>query len=285
VITRRQFLKTTAAGAIGLAGGGFYTWRIEPHWVEIVRRDLPVRLLPEGLAGKSLVQISDLHVGPQVDDDYLVETLEKVRSLHPDILVVTGDFITYRSPGVLVQAQRVLRHLPRGRLATLGVTGNHDYGPGWSHLEISDRVAGIAGESGLDLLRNEIREVAGLQVAGLDDFWGPRFRPARVLSDLDSSRASLVLCHNPDAADVPVWRNFRGWILAGHTHGGQCRPPFLPPLMLPVINRRYTAGEFRLEGGRMMYINRGIGHLLPVRFNVRPEITFFRLVPAPERAA
>jgi predicted MPP superfamily phosphohydrolase len=186
---------------------------------------------------------------------------------------------------VLDQARRVLEHFPRGQLATLGVTGNHDYGPGWSHAEIGDRVAGVALESGLELLRNEIREVAGLQIAGLEDYWGPAFRPVSVLSRLDPAQPSLVLCHNPDAADLPVWRNFGGWILAGHTHGGQCRPPFLPPLMLPVMNRRYTAGEFRLEGGRRMYINRGIGHLLPVRFNVRPEITRFRLVRAPGKGA
>jgi predicted MPP superfamily phosphohydrolase len=277
VLTRRRFLKTAALGALGLGGAGFYAWRVEPHWVEIVRRDLSVALLPEGLAGKSLVQISDLHVGPQVDDAYLVETLARVGSLEPDILVVTGDFVTYRSAAVLDQARRVLRHFPRGRLATLGITGNHDFGPGWCHAEIAERICGIAREAGIDMVRNDIREVAGLQFVGLEDYWAPTFRPAHVLARLDPAKASLALCHNPDAADLPVWRGFDGWILAGHTHGGQCRPPFLPPLMLPVRNRRYTAGEFALEGGRQMYINRGIGHLLPVRFNVRPEITVFRL--------
>ncbi|HEX2860069.1 MAG TPA: hypothetical protein VHN79_00430, partial [Lacunisphaera sp.] len=73
---------------------------------------------------------------------------------------------------------------------------------------------------------------------------------------------------------------YQGWILAGHTHGGQCKPPFLPPPLLPVRNRRYTAGEFDLGDGRKLYINRGLGHLLRVRFNVRPEVTVFRLAPA-----
>jgi predicted MPP superfamily phosphohydrolase len=68
-----------------------------------------------------------------------------------------------------------------------------------------------------------------------------------------------------------------GWILSGHTHGGQCKAPFLPPPLLPVRNRRYTQGEFRLSGNRSMYINRGVGHLLPVRINVRPEVTLFEL--------
>jgi uncharacterized protein len=281
VLTRRQFLKTASVAALGSAGLGAYTWRIEPHWIEVVRRDLPVAGLPGALAGKSLVQISDLHVGPQVDDSYVITALRKVRDLAPDILVMTGDFVTYRSPAVLDQAARVLRHLPRGRLASLGVTGNHDFGPGWFHGEISDRIGEIAGSAGLELLRNDVREVAGLQIAGMEDLWSPRFRPVGVLSRLDPGKPALVLCHNPDTVDLPIWRGFHGWILSGHTHGGQCRPPFLPPLMLPVRNRRYTAGEFALSEGRKLYINRGIGHLLPVRFNVRPEITRFRLVPVP----
>lgn len=88
-----------------------------------------------------------------------------------------------------------------------------------------------------------------------------------------------MLCHNPDTLDVRPWAGYRGWILSGHTHGGQCKPPFLPPPLLPVQNRRYTAGEVLLDDGRRLYINRGLGHLLQVRFNVRPEITSFTLQP------
>src|SRR4051794_37384578 len=88
---------------------------------------------------------------------------------------------------------------------------------------------------------------------------------------------SIALCHNPDGADEPVWSSYQGWILSGHTHGGQCKPPFLPPPELPVRNRRYTSGEFALSGDRHMYISRGVGHLLHVRFNARPEVPIFRL--------
>jgi len=101
-----------------------------------------------------------------------------------------------------------------------------------------------------------------------------------VLAESSNQSAELVLCHNPDAADEDFWHGYRGWILAGHTHGGQCKPPFFPPPRLPVKNPRYTAVEFDLFDGRTMYINRGLGHLLRVRFNVRPEITIFRLMAA-----
>ena len=68
-----------------------------------------------------------------------------------------------------------------------------------------------------------------------------------------------------------------GWVLAGHTHGGQCKPPFLRPPALPVRNKRYSAGAIDAGNGRTLYINRGLGHLIRVRFNVRPEITLFTL--------
>jgi predicted MPP superfamily phosphohydrolase len=127
------------------------------------------------------------------------------------------------------------------------------------------------------VLRNQILDVEGLQIAGFDDIWAKRFDPRPVVAALRAERPALALSHNPDTVDLPGWDGYHGWILSGHTHGGQCKPPFLPPPLLPVRNRRYTAGEFELSGGRRLYINRGVGHLTRVRFNVRPEVTVFEL--------
>ena len=91
---------------------------------------------------------------------------------------------------------------------------------------------------------------------------------------------TVVLSHNPDVQDLPMWNGVRGWVLAGHTHGGQVKPPFLPPPVLPVKNKRYTSGAFDVGPGRMMYINRGLGFLVQVRFDVRPELTLFTLTRA-----
>ena len=220
-----------------------------------------------------------MHVGPRVDDDYVLGVFARVAALRPDIVVISGDLISHHD-GVFEQMERIYRHFPRGSMATLGVLGNHDYGAGWSHPEIAARVASTARECGITVLRNETREIEGLQIAGLDDLWARSFEPASVLDRVDRSRAALVLSHNPDTADLPVWDSYEGWILAGHTHGGQCKPPFLPPPLLPVQNRLYTSGEFSLSGNRRMYISRGVGHLVRVRFNVRPEVTLFELQQA-----
>jgi uncharacterized protein len=274
MLSRRRFL--TTIGGTAAAGIGFYTWRIEPHWIEIVRRPLVIRGLPASLAGKTLAHVSDIHVGPRVADDYVIEAFALLRALEPDIIALTGDFVSHHAE-MFAQMDRVYRQFPQGRNATIGVLGNHDYGAGWAHPEVADRVVDVAERHGIRVLRNEIADVAGLQVVGLDDLWADRFDPAVAFSRFDASRPAIALSHNPDSVDLPGWDGYSGWILSGHTHGGQCKPAFLPPPLLPVRNRRYTCGEFDLSDGRRLFISRGIGHLIRARINVRPEITVFEL--------
>jgi predicted MPP superfamily phosphohydrolase len=279
MLSRRHFLLSSLAVAGSSAAVGLYTWKVEPHWLEVVERALPIQNLPQDLIGKRLVHISDVHVGRQVADDFLLDTFRRVAALQPDIVAYTGDFTSYHS-GVLQHVERIYSEMPKGKLATVGVLGNHDYGQDWSHPDHANRMAAALREQGLQILRNEVTEVAGLQIAGLDDLWAGRFRPVQAFASIDPLRPSLALSHNPDSVDLPGWDRFQGWILAGHTHGGQCKPPFLPPPLLSVKNRRYTSGEFGLPNGRSMYISRGVGHLLQVRFNVRPEVTVFTLQKA-----
>jgi predicted MPP superfamily phosphohydrolase len=211
-----------------------------------------------------------------VDDDYVLATFRRVAALRPDIVVFTGDFISYH-PGVFEQMRPVYREFPQGRLATLAILGNHDYGEHWSHPEIAAKVAEVVTSQGVTVLRNQAIDVHGLQIAGLDDWWAQALDVPRALSQLRPDAPAIVLSHNPDTVDLPGWERHQGWILSGHTHGGQCKPPFLPPPLVPVRNRRYTAGEFALSGNRRLYISRGVGHLLRVRFNVRPEVTIHEL--------
>jgi len=247
--------------------------------LELVRRALPIRHLPPSLAGRTLAHLSDLHVGALVSDQYLLETFRRVAGMRPDIVVVTGDLMSWHH-GWVDHVSAIYQQLPRGRLATVATLGNHDYGSLWTNDTIATQMADILRSCGVTVLRNQLIEAEGLQIVGLDDLWARRFKPEVVLQTVDPNRAAIALSHNPDTVDHPGWGSFEGWILAGHTHGGQCKPPFLPPPILPVRNRRYTAGEFQLTGNRHLYISRGIGHSLPVRFNARPEVTIFELEAA-----
>jgi hypothetical protein len=274
-MTRRWFLRALLGGAPPALTAA-YAFGFEPQWLEFTRMDLPVAGLPPALDGKILAHLSDFHVGPRVSDRYIVDVLERTARYAPDITVATGDFITYRHYSV-DRAKRVYASFPRGRLATLAVLGNHDYGPAWSHSGIAAEVSGVLRAVGVDVLRNETREVEGLCVAGLDDLWAPNFAPRPVLDAIDRTRPVLVLSHNPDTVDLPGWDGIRGCVLSGHTHGGQVRAPFLKAPVVPVRNKRYTSGWFSLAPGRSMYISRGIGFLVRVRCLVRPEVAVFRL--------
>jgi hypothetical protein len=277
LLSRRRFLRLGITLGAGAAGTVAYTCQVEPHWIELVHRDLPVAHLPPALVGETLVQLSDIHVGQQVDDSFLTGAFDLVNRLEPAFVAITGDFMTCRRGEEVDHTLRVMRRLKPGRRGSVAVLGNHDYGNFACFSEVGDRLAAGLRDLGIEVLRNERRTLAGLTFVGIDDFWGPFFAPRRALAGLAPDSASVSLCHNPDSVDQPGWGGWRGWVLAGHTHGGQCKPPFLRPPFVPVENPRYVAGEVDLGDGRWLYINRALGHLRRVRFNVRPEITAFRL--------
>ena len=309
-MNRRRFLALGAGAAAAAVGTGVYAWQIEPFWVEVVRRPMPLENLPPALEGKTLLQISDVHVGPRVSSDYLVRSFSAARELAPDFVAFTGDFVSFRAAHEIRELARVLRAAPAGRLATMASLGNHDYGRSWRSIAVADDISRVASDAGMIVLRNDVRTIAGLQFAGLADFWSPEFgsahgmppdgalvapvpsRFAREGTDaagalrlLAPGGPTVVLSHNPDVLDLPIWDGVRGWVLAGHTHGGQVKPPFLPPPVLPVRNKRYTAGAFDVGPGRTLYVNRGLGFLLQVRFTVRPELTLFTLTRSPPLSA
>jgi predicted MPP superfamily phosphohydrolase len=183
-------LKQTLMVAAGAAtAAGLYTWLVEPHWVEFVRRRLPVRGLPRDLEGRTLVQLSDIHIGPRVDDGFLTRTFDQVAACRPDLVVVTGDFVSYSTAEHLDQLRSVIEHVPQGRLGTFAVLGNHDYGKNWSEEAVGDAVARIVERAGVSVLRNESRIVSGLQITGVDDFWSPRFDVTRALAERDGDAA------------------------------------------------------------------------------------------------
>lgn len=280
--TRRRFLKAAALPALASAAGALgYAWAVEPHWCEVVERPMPIAGLPAAWRGRTLLHLSDLHIG-SADETYLARALAHAATLRPDVIVITGDFISYRGPEQFEEAAQLLSDLSAPPLGIFGSLGNHDYGPHWSQTPIADALHRRLDDVGIRLLRNESVEVDGLRLTGIEDFWSPRY------SQFDAARAltpgrdapSITLCHNPDACDDPIWRGCRGWVLSGHTHGGQCRPPFLPAPIVPVQNRRYTQGEIDLGDGRRLYISRGLGYKWRIRFNVRPEMTLFTLEAA-----
>ncbi|WP_431164632.1 metallophosphoesterase [Tenacibaculum halocynthiae] len=278
---RRKFIKKSIYSTLGLGLlTGLYTWQVEPFWLEFVKKKMPIKNLPSALEGKTLMQISDVHIGNRFDYQYIIDSFKKAQEYNPDFVVYTGDYVSYENEEQFTQLETVLKHVVKGNLGTVGVLGNHDYGHNWLEQNVADKITSLLEQSGVTILSNTHKEVAGLNFIGFDDYWGLNFNPKKAMTTFDINKANVALCHNPDVCDIDIWRGFNSWILSGHTHGGQCKAPFLPPPMLPVKNKKYSSGEIDLEDGRTLYINRAVGHLWQVRFNVRPEITVFELTNA-----
>jgi predicted MPP superfamily phosphohydrolase len=182
------------AGVATLAG--IYAWQIEPFWLEFVKVKMPIRNLPKDLEGKTLMQISDIHVGKRFDHRYIIESLRKATELSPDFVVYTGDYVsTYKDQVHYGELKEVLNSSVKGKLGTVGILGNHDYGRNWSQAVVADNICGLLLENGITVLRNEQIKIGGLNIIGLDDYWGLNFKPGVVMRNYEETEANIILSH------------------------------------------------------------------------------------------
>ena len=160
------------------------------------------------------------------------------------------------------------------------ILGNHDV------LVSANAVTDALVTHGIPVLANSSvpieRDGRRLWLAGMQDALQQR---PDILTALPAGRNPdkeplILLAHEPDFADQVLGRQI-DLVLSGHTHGGQIRIPFLPPLLLPELGTKYVEGLFRLRDGTQLYVNRGIGAVnLPFRFRCPPEISVITLQPA-----
>lgn len=291
-ISRRQFLAGLTGAASVAAAGVFHAVRVEPYWLQVHERVEVLPGFPPALSGLRIAHLTDLHLDPTLDPDYPVEIARRLRDeLRPDVVAFTGDLTTHSR-----------EHLPAAAdwLAGFGVPtvaclGNHDYDPDRSvrvngNFALADELERRLEGSRVHLLRNRSVELtfpergASLFVAGVEDFYTGRTDADAATADLPADAARLMLCHNPDASVLVDRATAGGLVLAGHAHGGQLRLPLVGPLLLPIREREKAAGAFQLRHSRM-YVSRGLGRLLRVRFNCRPELPVHRILVQPAGAA
>ena len=301
VISRRSFF-TGSAGLLVPTVYGASAYKLFDSFDEVdVSPELaiPMPHLPRSLDGLTIVQLTDLHVGPYIRRKELEHWVSLVNRLRPDLVVLTGDMID-RSLDSLPDTVGGLKGL-RPSLGVLAVLGNHDL----SSDRHSARGELIGGETiaqglktiGIRTLRNEVTYLGSgkdrLAVMGLDWLSRPgsrqfyRYRPvetrlqlARMSEQLPPETSAILLVHHPDTfTEVPSFRI--GLTLAGHTHGGGQVVFFTRdgvPVGLFSSHFKYVGGLYQ-ENGCSLYVNRGLGYLgVPVRINCPPEISRFRLV-------
>jgi predicted MPP superfamily phosphohydrolase len=231
--------------------------------------------LPAGLDGFRIVQISDLHLEPFTKPHHIEETVKLCRSLAPDLIAITGDFVTHNtdSMGLLGELLSPLE-APCGIFACLG---NHDF---WSGHDV---VVKVLEERGISVLRNEMRLIHAdggvLPLAGMDTRYmgSPNIRTT--LATWKSDQPLVMMMHEPDVADDLAETGVPALQLSGHTHGGQVRWMGRPPSRLRRARwgREYIAGRYQV-GSVQLYVNQGIGCIgVPVRIHCPPEVTVITL--------
>ena len=276
-LSRRAFLKGTLVAGLGLGlagvGCGSYARLLEPRWFDVEELSVPLPRLPQAVDGLTIAHLSDLHLGPYLGAAELAHAVEIVQRLSPQVVVITGDFV---SRGGVWQREELLEPLAalRPALGTFAVLGNHD------HWTDAAWVRATAQRWGITVLSNAARRLSdsenGLWLAGVDDIWVGAEDLDLALAGIPEGSCKLLLVHEPDFADRAA-RSGIDLQLSGHSHGGQVRLPLVGAVLLPIWGRRYPIGLQRAES-TWVYTNRGLGVIdPPVRFNCRPEVTLLTL--------
>ncbi|WP_254062050.1 metallophosphoesterase [Acidobacterium sp. S8] len=279
ILSRRQFLGLSGLSILGM---GLYSGEIARHEIDIVQRTIRLDGLPDAFKGFRIVQISDIHYQKFTEEFFLKLVLHDVNALKADLVLLTGDFIStpreksdipvtwaYECSEVLTRIECQQRY---------AILGNHD-------CEVNEPAITDALETHrIPVLNNKSvaleRDGKRIWLAGLADWLNGKERPNYEKSIPKGVRTDgnpvILMAHEPDSATEAV-KHGVDLMLSGHTHGGQVRMPFVPPVYLPPMGKKYIQGHFQL-GPMQLYVNRGIGTVgVPFRLNCPPEITVLTL--------
>jgi predicted MPP superfamily phosphohydrolase len=253
---------------------------IEPHQVEITHQRIALEKLPAEFHGFRVVQLSDIHHSPFMDEDRISEAVRRANDLRPDLAVLTGDYISH-SREYIAGCARALGRLQAAH-GVFAVLGNHDH---WTDGAMM-REALVS--QGIRVLCNESERIerngSHIRLAGVDDIMVKRDDLPKALEETNWGETRILLSHNPaiirEAARAGV-----DLVLSGHTHGGQINWRLLigrkdgrTARWLRRPSRRLMRGHAQL-GSTQLYVNRGLGTVVvPLRYGCPPEITVLELL-------
>ncbi len=241
-----------------------YSIFIEPNMLKIQKYNIS----DDMLKGIKLVFVSDFHI-KTYQEKRLKKVIDAINEQNADIVLSSGDYVAGHKLKSTLPVEKIAEYISQikskqGYYTTLG---NHDNWIG------EGSITAALEKYGIKILKNENIPVKigekTIYIAGIEDLQTGNPSVFNALKDINNP--VILLSHNPDMfTEVPSNVNLT---LAGHTHGGQIRLPFIGALIVPsMYGNRYAAGYIEEEGRRMI-VSRGIGtSILPVRFNCKPEI-------------
>ena len=258
-----------------------YAFGVEPNWLERTfhRVKLPCKNLTSGVR---ILHLSDFHVSPVVPFSLIENSVELGLEAKPDLICLTGDFVTDATPFDEAEYARILRRLSSAA-PVFASLGNHDggrWGAKVGGLKDSAAVRALLGAANVPLFHNRSQVVRVrdqfIRLAGVGDLWSDGVDADLAFENVPADDPAILLAHNPDTKDLLAHRPW-DLMLSGHTHGGQVVLPILGERFVPVRDKRFIAG-LKQWNGRQVYVTRGVGNIDGVRVNCRPEVSVLDLV-------
>lgn len=290
---RLKWLSETGIGA-GVIVFGLMWWGalINRYRIQVNEVTVSIPTLPKSFSGLKIAQISDLHVGTYGHDTtFVAKLVERVNSLHPDMIVFTGDIVNRRSDELIPFAE-VLSHL-EAPMGVYSILGNHDYGDYYVWPSENDKADNLQllkdtqRRMGWKMLNNTTEMLHNgndsIALIGVENVGDPPFHCYGNLDtaypgDLEDPTVKILLSHNPahwtsDICDAPD-KNI-ALTLSGHTHAMQMELFGISPAAM-----RYPTwgGRYSDEAGQTLYVNIGTGEVaIPARIGATPEITLLTI--------
>jgi uncharacterized protein len=272
---RRGFLKASGAvlfaAPLAVTGYAVFVQRLR---IKLREQDIVIPGLAEDLDGLRIVQLTDIHLGPFLNERELAHAVAMANETHAHLALVTGDMISFhRDP-----LDACLKHLAglRAEAGIYGCLGNHEV-----YAQAEDYATEQGARLGIHYLRSQAVRLkfggATMNLAGVDyqRFRKPYLKGAEKM--VEPGVCNVLLSHNPDVFRRAARQGY-DLTIAGHTHGGQIRVEILQAdLNVARFFTRYVDGLYR-EGGRSVFVSRGIGTIgMPARLGAPPEVALLRL--------
>lgn len=281
---------------------------LEPYTIDTEEEVAEIPNLPAAWKGQRVALLADWQIGMWLGNTSTIRRIvEQLIEEHPALVLIAGDFVYHAGEDPteeIRKAVEIVRPLVEAGIPTYAVLGNHDYGMDAKNApeeqQLALKVYADLEAAGVQMLKNETAglplprnrnqteaKTGGelpLYLVGIGDHWPNEDRPIFAVAQVPRGAARLVFMHNPDSFE-PLPPGTAPLAMAGHTHGGQVRLPFLPEwswMTFAKEDKVHVDGWISGYGqqGNKLYVNRGIGFsIIPLRINCPPEITFFTLQP------
>ena len=249
--------------------------KFKPELFDLVNVDVKIKNLPFTFHNYRIINLTDIHLGQWISPEYLSGVVDYVNSLNPDMITLTGDYVSYILEGYEDDLLDSFKRL-KAKDGKFAVLGNHD------HWADADEIRKILKKSNIIDLSNDVytleKEGEKLNISGVDSLTVGADDFDKVLEKLPSDGASILLVHEPDFAKISSKTGRFDLQMSGHSHGGQLVIPGVKTTPFRCsYSFKYPVGTYKVDN-MIQYTSKGLGtNSFWLRINCKPEITQFYL--------